>query len=275
MNDVQFGRFKELVHDLTGVTILDTRRSMLASRIGSRMRATGMDDFDAYRTFVIEDATERALFVDKVTTHETYFFRTPRVWQYLEETYLPAWREGHPNAPCRVWSAAASSGEEPYSLAIALHTFAAAHPPFKYSVEASDISEVMIDKCRAGNYEGRSVSRFSAARPVQFQKYLLPQGSGYEIAPTIKGTVNFFPHNLFTKATRGPYDLVLLRNVLIYFDLEDQARVLRNIRRAMRDDGVLIIGESESIGMLGCGFSDVEPFVYKTTPSVLGAAANG
>ncbi len=277
MDSKHFGAFSSLVHSLTGVTIDPSRSSMLASRVGSRMRQTGVDDHSAYYQLVLNDKQEQQLFIDKVTTHETSFFRTPRIWQYIEEQFLVDWESRNPEKTCNIWSAACASGEEAYSLAIMMSEHSRSNAKFRFSIDASDISEEVVSRAREGQYKQRAIKRFSQDRDEVFSRYITGNEDHYTVSDKLKPLTNYFSHNLFEKApTNRKYDLVLLRNVLIYFTAEDQNRVLQNIRSAMNDDSTLIIGESESIHKLDCGFYDIQPLIYTNTQAApLTVAASG
>ena len=262
MDQSQFTKFQTLVYKLTGVAIANTRQSMLASRVGSRMRALNMTDFDAYYKTVNTDESERERFIDKVTTHETSFFRTPGIWQYLETTLLPSLSNS--GQSLNAWSAAASSGEESYSLSMLASNYRESSPGFQFAISASDISSDIIERCKSASYQGRNIERFREAKPEYFDRHMQPCDTGFAVKPAIANRVKFFTHNLLeAPARKKQYNLVLLRNVLIYFTPEDQARVVTNVRQAMTDDGILIIGESETIPHTSLGFSDVEPFIYQ------------
>lgn len=277
MDDKLFNSFSKLVHQLTGITIDPSRRSMLDSRLGSRMRQTGIADYEAYYKLVLGDEKERRFFIDKITTHETSFFRTARVWEYLENCFIPEWLATHPDDTCKLWSAACSTGEEAYSLAITMEEVVKENPSFRYTIDATDISECSVNRCREGLYKQRAVKRFSQNQPVLFSNYIDASGKDYQVSRLLRSKVNFSAHNLFKPLSNSvSYDLVLLRNVLIYFSVDDQKRVLANLRNSMREGSVLIIGESESIGNLDCGFEGVQALVYSNscTPARL-VAANG
>ncbi|MFK7957585.1 MAG: protein-glutamate O-methyltransferase CheR [Lysobacterales bacterium] len=266
MNQRQFDKFRRLTHDLTGVSIAETRRSMLTSRVGRRMRALAMECLDDYYSAVLEDPSEQAMFVDKVTTHETYFFRTDRVWDYLQHRFLPQFHANNPGAECRVWSAAASTGEEAYSVAMMMDQYRRLNPSFRYSVFASDISEEVIKTCQAGVYSGRPISRLKQSRPEFFRQYFEEAGDGFKVVDLIKNNVKFAAHNLFdTGGISATFDLVLCRNVLIYFNQEDQRQVLNNVRTVIADGGVLIIGEAENLPQDDRSFLVVEALVYQAS----------
>ncbi|MFK8015951.1 MAG: protein-glutamate O-methyltransferase CheR [Gammaproteobacteria bacterium] len=264
----QFSRFRKLTHDLTGVTIAKTRRSMLNSRIASRLRALKMDDVDTYYELVNNDAAERALFIHRVTTHETYFFRTQRVWDYVANDFLPSWYERQPGQTCRVWSAAASYGEEAYSTAMLMQEFATKHADFRFDIHGSDISTEAIKKAQLGVYQGRNIQRLRDSHPELLKRYLVEKNDGHQVERSIQDKVSFSTHNLFTEF-RYPYkfDLILCRNVLIYFDRDDQAKVLKNLKQALAEDGVLIIGESENLNQFGAMFEPLESLAYRAVPT--------
>lgn len=260
----QFAAFQKLTRELTGVSIADTRRSMLSSRIGSRLRALEMQCVDAYLERVQRDPLEQARFIDRVTTHETYFFRTARVWDYLENRFLPAWQKTHKHRECRVWSAAASSGEESYSTAMIMHEFQLQNPGFRFSIHGSDVSEDSIAKCREGIYRGRTIERLRESKPEFLARYLCPVGDAFEITANLKSFVSFSTHNLFEKTNHfRPFDLILCRNVLIYFERDNQQIVLSNLARTLSKDGKLIIGESEHLPPEHQNFEAVESLVYQ------------
>ena len=248
MDEKTFVQFRRLVHDLTGVTINTTRRAMLAARVRSCMTRAGVLDHGAYYRLVREDEAERGRFIDKVTTHETRFFRTPRVWTYLRDVLLPEWFERHPGEEFSAWSAASSTGEESYSLAILMAEFRRLHPGFRCRIHASDISSGVLASCRAGLYGARSVAGLAAFDPALTERYLVRESDQYRVDEQLTASIRFFPHNLFDPppARRG-YDLVLLRNVLIYFKAADQSRVLGNVSDSLKEEGALALGESESL----------------------------
>lgn len=273
MNKRQFECFRDLVYDMTGVTIADSRKSMLYSRVSRRMRATQTNDFDAYLKLLLSNTGERELFIDKVTTHETRFFRTPRVWEYLDQTYIDTRLNAENSSEFAAWSAASSSGEEAYSLAMLL----AQRPGARYRIDASDVSTEVVGKASQGRYQGRNVDRFREAQPEYFASGMEPDGQGFKIRERLKTNIRFFKHNLFDAPPQeSTYDLVLLRNVLIYFTSEDQLRVLKRVEKSLKPGGVLIIGESEKLPPVLEDFLVIEPFIYAHATSTKGLlAANG
>lgn len=272
MNDRQFECFRDLVHDLTGVTIAATRKSMLNSRVSKRMRATKTDDYDVYLKLILSNAEEKAQFIDKVTTHETRFFRTPRIWEYLRKFCSEAQIFSVRQSELVAWSAAVSSGEEAYSLAMMLSQLKNS----RYRIDASDISSGVVEKASEGIYDGRNVERFRESYPDLFRSNMVPDGQAFRIDDKLKRDINFFRHNLFDPPpNKNTYDLVLLRNVLIYFTVEDQIEVLRRVAQAMKPGAILVIGESEKLPATLTDFEDIEPFIYTKTDVTHQRIANG
>ncbi len=266
LSDACFREFLRLIHNLTGVTIDDTRKSMLISRLRKRVRARGLPNFESYLRFVKEDRDEVEHFVDNVTTHETYFYRTPGIWTYFRDVFLPEWHLATPSRALNAWSAAASTGAEAHTIGIFLEDFKSANAGFDYAILGSDVSSQVIETSRDGRYVGRTVERFRQARPELFSRYMTGDDDiGYHVSAEIRRAIKFKTHNLFRPlAHPAKFDIVFLRNVLIYFTKEDQEAVLSNIHRQMTHEGVLIIGESETLSRLSTNFRPVAPMTYRS-----------
>jgi chemotaxis protein methyltransferase CheR len=264
LSDDTFRRFLGLIHDVTGITIAPSRKSMVEGRLRRRLHVLGLASYEEYLAVATATDAERLAFIDCVTTNETQFFRTPRIWDFIERDFLPAWHAAHAGRTFRVWSAAASSGEEAHSLAIACDVFRTTHAGFSYRVVGTDISQQMIGRCEEGLYSGRSVEAFRSSRPDVFAKYMEPRDDQFRLRSEPRAALSFRRHNLFEPLRGQPvFDLVLLRNVLIYFTPEDQQRVLANVEPLMADDAALVIGESESLASLQTGFAHVQPLIYR------------
>jgi chemotaxis protein methyltransferase CheR len=199
-----------------------------------------------------------------VTTNDTLFFRTPSIWDYFRDRYLPAWARAHPDGCLSIWSAAAASGEELYSIAMLCEQFKLQAPAFRYQILASDISQQILGAARAGQYSGRSVERIRLSHPDLLRKYFSPSPYGVKVNEDLRQHVSFAQHNLL-EALRPArqFDLVFLRNVLIYFDAAHQETVLRQVRLSLKDEGRLILGESETIARLATGYQFEFPMIYK------------
>lgn len=257
-------KVRELVYQRTGISLESGKEQLIESRLRRRLRALEIQDAAVYLDYLEQNPAEYEHFVNVFTTNETSFFRTVRVWRYIEETLLEQWSEDC-SKPRQVWSAASSSGEEPYSLAMAVDQFnRRAEQKIKVKVLGSDISTEVVAKAKSGRYSGRTITRLKAARPDVLLSYFSQRGDEYCLRPPISQAVQFRRHNLFKNPPyNGHYDLVMLRNVLIYFNNKDQEAVLSNIYRSLKPGGVLIVGESESLSNLNTGFEFSEPLIYK------------
>jgi chemotaxis protein methyltransferase CheR len=268
LNEKCFNDFVELIHELTGITVAKSRTSMVEGRLRRRIENLKLPDYEAYLKLVKEDKNEQRQFIDLVTTNETSFFRTPRIWEYIEKKILPSWLAAHPNQVFTAWSAAASSGEEAHTLGILCQEFKAWNPSFVYQIIGTDISNEMVELCQKGIYSGRTLATFKETRSGLFSKYMKENSDGsFQIKSEIKDRLRFHQHNLFQSSkTKDHFDLILIRNVLIYFKAPDQEKVLDLIASQLAQDGKLIIGESESLTHIQTPFKHVEALVYQLNP---------
>lgn len=253
LSDDQFKAFAELVYAFTKVSIGESRITMLRSRIRRRMLATGIATFSEYYSFLTKDKDEQQYFIDKVTTHETRFFRTPSVWEFLKK--LPASFGGQ---KLRVWSAASSTGEEAVSLAITLTEQQRA-----FEILGTDVSAETVRFSKEAKYSGRTIERMQKEYPLLVNRYFLKDGDVWHLSKNLKQSIQFRVGNLFqTTEKHEYYDIILLRNVLIYFSDEDIETLLRRIVTNLAVGGYFIIGESESIAAERFGLEAVEPQIY-------------
>lgn len=254
----------ELIHRFTGITMTEQKRTLIMGRLKKRLRALNLESYQLYITYLKNHREEQEYFINVVTTNETYFFRTQRVWDYFCKDYLPNWYAKHPGQTLHLWSAASSTGEEAYSMAICCEEFANRNPLFQYRIVASDISTDVLKEATEGYYEGRSVDSFRQQYPAWFAQYLLAAGSGFKVIEKLQKKVEFRKHNLFESPfLQSRFDLVFLRNVLIYFNAADQTKVLKLLARSLVKDGELIVGESDSLTALDTEFHFLKPGLYK------------
>lgn len=253
----------------TGIAMADRKWTLLHGRLRRRLRVLDLSSYHDYLAVLDSSSEEVGHFIDLVTTNETSFFRTPRIWDYLWHGFLPAWHAAHPGGVLQVWSAAASTGEEAYSAAMLFEEFRLAHPDFRYRILGTDIGQRVLETGRAAQYVGRNIDGLRKARPAMLDKYFQCADEIYTAAPALRAAVTFRSHNLYQRladATR--FDLVLLRNVLIYFDEPGQEIVLENVRQSMRPGAVLLLGESESLNRIRTGFAYQQPLIYRNNAAV-------
>ena len=266
-----FDRIRKLAFDYCGLDIEVGKEELIASRIGKIMRGLQMTSFGAYFEYVMADRTKAALvtMIDGLTTNHTSFFREKQHFDFLTGTILPALRR---RDLIELWSAACSTGEEPYSLAFALRDFFGDAGP-SVSILATDISTRVLDIARNATYEA---VRFDNVPTATLQRHLLRGKGGstnlYRVKPEVRAMVQFERLNLmdpFHQVTSS-YPVVLCRNVMIYFNRETQEGLVERLFEKIEPGGYLFIGHSESLNQISHRFQYVCPAVYRK-PGVLSA----
>lgn len=270
LDSKSFQQVSELIHQLMGITIKPGRQAMIEGRLRKRLEELGLTNYQDYVALVKKDSEVRQAFINAIATNETYFYRTPRIWEYLSETYLDQIYQNSAGGTLKCWSAASSTGEEAHTLGILLENYKRSHPGFNYKVDATDISSKVLATASTGIFNGRSIERFRQARPELFSKYMVGnEEEGYSVETSIKNNINFFQYNLFERPrTNNYYDLVLIRNVLIYFKQADQKIVMNNVRTQLKENGVVIIGESESLNNLKMDLEGIAPTIYRKSQTI-------
>lgn len=264
-----FTRFQALVQREAGIFLSPAKQALLVGRLARRLRELALADFGAYYQLVEADEAERIRCLDLVTTNETSFFREPRHFELLAETFLPRLRAegeaGRRPRRVRAWSAACSSGEEPWTLAMVLAT---AFPPgsgWELEVLATDLSTRVLERARAGLYP---IERARDVPEAARRAFLLRGTGGSEglmkVGPELRPLVRFARLNLVAGAWPGlgDFDLILCRNVLIYFAPATKAAVVRHLAGHLARDGVLFLGHAESLSGMGLPLSAYAPTVY-------------
>lgn len=234
----------ELVRRRSGIVLESGKEYLVEGRLLPLARAAAADDVDTYlralRTAPHPARLESV--VDALTTNETSWFRDAQPFQALVEHVVPEVRPFGDPSPLRVWSAACSSGQEPYSIAMAL---ADVVPPGRLDILATDLSTEMLERARSARYSQLEVNRGLPA--TMLVRHFQRVGAEWEVAPALRGMVTFRRHNLLElPPVGGPFDVVFLRNVLIYFDLATKQDVLRRVQRVMRPGGYLMLGAAET-----------------------------
>lgn len=175
-----------LVREHTGIAMSERKSILLERRLRPRMQALEIGSYQDYLDKVVRDRAEVPHFIDLVTTNDTLFFRTQQVWDYVEQEFLPQWQRDHAGQTLKIWSAAASSGEELYSMAILCEEFKARTPGFTYQIYATDISQQILAQARAGRYAGRSVEKIRTSHPDWVKKYFQASSHGLQVVEALK-----------------------------------------------------------------------------------------
>jgi chemotaxis protein methyltransferase CheR len=266
ISDGEFTRLRDLIRDRFGMWYDDQKRFLLLSRLSTRVAGRGFETFDRYVSFLQFDAKREAEWDDLagvLTNNETYFFRERAQLKLLAGPVLDEILARGPRV--RVWSAACSSGEEPYSLAMTLLGTGRVQDA-ALTIRATDLSPRVLETAARGYYRALS---FRATEPALIQRWFRAQDDGFAIDERIKRLVSFGRLNLLDAprvGLEGPFDAIFCRNVLIYFDKPTQKRVVESFARALRPRGYLFLGHAESLFHLTDRYEPVvspEAIVYR------------
>lgn len=238
-----FERIRQLIHAHAGIVLSPSKQDMVYGRLARRLRDRGLNKFSDYVELVKRDRAEWEAFVNALTTNLTSFFRESHHFQFLAER-LRAFPGGRPYA---IWCCAASTGEEPYSLAItACEASGNLRPPV--SIVATDLNTSVLAEARRGVYPEERVSGLSSEQRGRYFVAADGMHGGVRVRAELQQLIRFEPLNLLdaTWSVRGPFDAIFCRNVMIYFDKPTQYRILERFRPMLRQDGLLFAGHSES-----------------------------
>ncbi len=254
--------FQELIYREAGIRLADVKANLVQGRLRKRLEALGLDSFRAYHDLVTspghDDEFQRCL--EALTTNETFFFRHKQHWDFILDDLLPEWKRSTGRGTFRAWSAASSTGEEPYSLAIALDA-GLSQSGCKATVEATDINTQVLARAKAGIYGTYALQKLT---PHCLARYFTPAGDEcHQVQGRIRSMVEYHQHNLQEPSRGQPCDLVLVRNVLIYFDTASKAKVVTHVAARIRPGGYLILGGAESLSDPKGLFEYVRPTIYR------------
>lgn len=261
LQDHEFAQFQQLLFNIAGIHLAPAKKVMLAGRLGRRLRAHNLSSYGDYYKMLEQQRDELQVAVDLLTTNETYFFREPKHFDFLRDTILPQ----HPRGQAlRVWSAACSSGEEPYSVAMLLLDQLGAAA--SWELLASDLSTKVLEQAQRGIY---SMHRTDLLPTPYKRKYCL-RGTGEQegmllVDKVVRQRVKFQQVNLNhpLPSSLGSFDLILLRNVMIYFQMDTKREVVQRIVQQLKPGGYLFIGHSESLHGIDSGLQLVQPAIYR------------
>ena len=272
MSDRDFSLFSELIQNVCGIKMPLAKKTMLEARLRKRMRVLGLGSFREYWNYVDSPQgkmSELVNMIDVVTTNKTDFFREPAHVEYLYNEALPELlaRAGTGKYPgLRIWSAGCSTGKEAYTLAMILKEYSRNEGGLDFSIHGTDISTKALESAARGIYNQEKAETI----PVAYrQKYLLrsrdPEKQLIRVAPEIRSHVTFSRLN-FLDENYGfdlPFDVIFCRNVIIYFDRENQQRILSRVCRNLVPGGYLFTGHSETLHGMTLPIRPMAPSVYR------------
>jgi len=261
ISDREFAQVRTLAFELAGISIGASKKTLVVGRLGRRLLHHRLRSFADYLSLLKKDksGTERQIALDLLTTNETYFFREPKHFDFLRREVLPRASFAQ---EFRVWSAAASSGEEAYSVAMLL---AATRPSTPWNVLGTDVSSRVLETARRATYD---LSRAQHIPKEYLRRFCLqghgPQAGKLKMARSVRERVRFEHANLNEPlANFGRFDVILLRNVLIYFDAPTKQRVIRHLLPALKPGGYFIIGHCDALAGVEHSLVPVIPSIYR------------
>ena len=257
----EFNQLNRVLEQHTGIRLSTSKKDIMASRMSSRLRATKLKSFGRYYQFIISDEgrNELSIFIDKMTTHETYFFREIAQFEFLYD-YL---KNNKPKRfPIKAWSAASSTGEEAYSLAMLIDDLFYNQP---WHIYGTDISRTAVNMAQDACYAISTAQKI----PSKYRKSYCLKGHGknegaFTLIKKIKQNCTFTVDNLLElKTVDYSFDFIFLRNVLIYFDEDKQQKILDNIIKRLNYSGLLFLGHSETLKKKRNDLKLLQPCIYK------------
>ncbi|HEX8664825.1 MAG TPA: protein-glutamate O-methyltransferase CheR [Beijerinckiaceae bacterium] len=249
MTDVEFEYLRAFVKSRSGLSLGPEKRYLVESRLApvcQKSGLAGLPDLVARLKSTRDPALERAV-VEAMATNETFFFRDRVPFDLFRDVLLPRCLVGQgATRRLRIWCAAASTGQEPYSIAMLLHEARPRLAGWQVEIVATDISGSVLEKAKAGLYSQFEVQR---GLPIaMLLKHFKQTGESWQLSPAIRAMVDFRPLNLMQDFSRlGTFDIVFCRNVLIYFDAATKADVLSRLARALNSGGAVLLGAAETV----------------------------
>ncbi len=259
LTDDEFKKFAKLIYDESGIYLKDSKITLLSNRLRKRLQALQFNEFADYYGYLqglIGDRkkTEYEMLIDVVSTNETYFFRNDRHFMAMADFCIPEIVKKKHEKKLRIWSAACSTGEEPFTMAICLLEKMDLLRGWDIKIIATDIAPSVLEFARVGNYSGRRIEKV----PGEFlQKYFTPKKNDpgmYTVIPDLRKMVDFHYLNFFKDPFPTGLDIIFCRNVMIYFDKTHQRKLVANFYKSIQDHGYLFIGHSETLHSISDDF---------------------
>ncbi len=271
LTERDFRKISKLVYKHCGINLRDDKKELVRARLTKRLRKGNFKTFSDYMKYVLKDKTgnEFSILVDSISTNVTSFFREGQHFEFLRNKFLPSLLEQKQKSSdfrIRAWSAACSSGEEPYSIAITLLDTVQGQGRWDIKVLGTDISTSMLETAQMGVYDKQ---RVAPVLPLQRQKYLLASHIDkqriFEVSKSLRDVVVFKYLNLMEDWPINPpggVDIIFCRNVMIYFDKPTKTRLVNRLWNLLAPGGVLFTGHSESLTGIEHKFKYIQPTIY-------------
>jgi chemotaxis protein methyltransferase CheR len=260
ITDQEFAQFQKFIFESAGITLSPAKKALVSGRLARRLDLHNSSSYGEYFRLLSSGRVpqEVQMAIDLLTTNETYFFREPKHFEFLRKQVV----QFPISQPLRIWSAAGSTGEEAYSIAMMLEDLRGGHP---WDVMASDISARVLQRARAGHYPMERARNV----PQEYLRRFCLKGEGEQdgtmlVDKSLRNKVKFLQVNLNEPLPNiGTYEIVFLRNVLIYFNGDTKRRVVERVLSVLQPGGWLLIGHSESLHGVNDSVHAVAPSIYR------------
>ncbi|MBN2022691.1 MAG: protein-glutamate O-methyltransferase CheR [Pirellulales bacterium] len=268
VTDSQLARYARMIYDRTGIRVSPHKKTLLSNRLRRRLRETGIAGFDAYYEHLRRlrpNDPEWDAFLQEITTHETYLFRDEVQWDWFRQRFLPdlveSARSGGRPRRLWIWSAACSTGDEPYTIACCIAAGLPDLSTWEIRVLGTDIGAGALEKAEEAVFCQRAMH---LVRPEHHRFFTKARDAHiWQAKPILRKMVSFRRHNLMEPLAEGPFDLVVLKNVLIYFDVTSKKRVLENVRSRIRAGGLLMAGAADGVADLVRDYQRIQPWLFQ------------
>lgn len=272
MRDSEFDFIRNLVYERSRISLSADKRQLVSARLGKRLRAMNLESIGDYCKLLQSPGSTEELsnLIDAISTNHTFFFRESAHFDFLRTVVVPEMlvrAKTEPSMQFRFWSAACSSGEEPYTMAI---TLAECMANSKWHIDASDISHRVLAKAAAGIYSEETVSKIPQdILRTYFQRGFGPQDGYYRVKRTLLERVTFHHLNLLEGQLpfRDKFHVIFCRNVMIYFDRQTQDELVSRLVDKLLPGGYLFVGHSESLTQMRHELKPIKPAVYRKPPA--------
>lgn len=249
--------FKRKLKIKTEIDLDLYKEPQMKRRIGNLVTRAGMNSYSEYFDRVVKDKNDFAAFIEYLTINVSEFFRTPEKFSKLETDVIPYLLKRSPKL--NIWSAGCSIGAEPYSLSIIMKELT---PGIRHRILASDLDIEILAKARKGIYTDNELKAITPERLARYFDKV--EGEKYAVKPEIKNCIEFKRHNLLKDPFESGFDLILCRNVVIYFTEEAKDQLYANFFRALKPGGILFVGATEAIlNFRNLGYTSFQPFFYQ------------
>lgn len=262
LNDKEFIGIRSWLYDRSGIFLGDSKKMLVSGRLNRRISQLGLEGYGEYLSLLMSnyDKEEMQLAINALTTNETYFFREEKHFIFFEKNIIP---EFLTNPSIKVWSAASSTGEEAYSFALLMAKHLGVLKDWK--ILGTDINTSVIKTAKNGVY---SIEDSKKINPILLTNFCLKgkdkSENTFRINDNIRNKVSFARHNIMeVLPTKSNFDLIILRNVLIYFELEDKQKIVNNIIKKLKPNAWFLVGHSESISGYSEQLKQYQPGCYR------------